>query len=217
VLAVRFGVMCQLIGFDREDAEIAKTKRQMCDGTHSGRFCVFAIDMIELLRQMGAQSMPLDIVAELTVSVKRDAGTMTPGVESSDRRARRSPEVQKFARRVCQLVESIRARFPPADLATLCDKRRLHVGALEAIFERMVKSLHTAAPAAGMAGETGTDGYAELRFETIFHSSRQAHARFHSAGHARSICMPSRWRSLRTISTFACRQSSAAIFQRSSG
>lgn len=169
LLAVRFGVMCQLIGFDLENAEIAKTKREIRDGTHSGRFCVFAIDMIELLRQMGAQSMPLDIVAELTVSVKRDAGTMAPGVDSSERRARRSPEVQKFARRVCQLVESIRARFPPADLATLCDKRRQHVGALEAIFERMVKSLHTAAPAAGMAGETGADGYAMLRFETINH------------------------------------------------
>ena len=54
VLAVRFGVMCQLIGFDLENPEIAHTRRQMRDGTHSGRFCVFAIDMIELLRQMGA-------------------------------------------------------------------------------------------------------------------------------------------------------------------
>ena len=125
---------------------------------------------------------------------------MTPGVDSSDRRARRSPEVQKRARRVCQLVESIKA-LPPADLAALCDKRRLHMGALEVIFERMVKSLHTAAPATGMAGEAAADGYAHLRFETITRLG-DLMPDFTRRTCTISICMPSRWRSWRATSTF---------------
>jgi hypothetical protein len=166
-LSVRFGVMCQLMGFDLKAPMIADNMRQMRDGTHSGRFCVFAVEIVELLRQMGAQPVPLETIAELVVSVKRDAGTLPPGMDASDRRARRSPDVQKRSRRVCQLIESIRARFPPTDLAALCDKRQLHLRALEGIFERMVASLRTAAPATGMAGTGADDGTACLTFEMI--------------------------------------------------
>lgn len=168
-LAVRFGVMCQLMGFDLKAPAIAENMQWMRDGTHSGRFCVYAVEIIELLRQMGAQSMPSEIIAEFVVSAGRSSAisVLLPGVDSSDRRARRSPEVLKISRRICQLVESVRARFPTADLVALCDKRQLHVRALEVLFERMVASLRMAAPAAGMAGSGTAEGFTAMDIGTI--------------------------------------------------
>ena len=166
-LTVRFGVMCQLMGFSLKQPDIADNMHQMRSGTHSGRFCVFAIEMVELLRQMGSQSMSQEVVAEMILSVKSDVGALPAGMDPSDRRARRSPEVQKRTRQICQLVQSIRAKFPPDVLTNLCEKRQLHVGALDATFDRMITSLRTAAPAAGMAGTEGPNGTACIFFETI--------------------------------------------------
>jgi predicted RNA binding protein YcfA (HicA-like mRNA interferase family) len=145
-LAVRFGMMCTLMGFSLQVPDIAENMQQMRSGTHSGRFCVFAVEMVELLHQMGSQPVTREALAEMLVWDLSDHGV--PGMDPSDRRATRSPEIQKKARTVYQLVASFQSKFPPAILAGLCKKRQLHLGAFDAIFDRMIEALRTAASGA---------------------------------------------------------------------
>ena len=76
--------------------------------------------------------------------------------------------MQKRARRLCQVVGLLRARFPPADLADMCARRHRHYSALNGILGKMMEALRAAAPATSMAGrpdETG-DG-AVIDFGTL--------------------------------------------------
>lgn len=166
-LSVRFGVMLELMGFSLTAPAIADNMREMLEGTHFGRFCVFAVEMVELLHMMGTQSMTLEAVAEMFAGFAGVAGALPPGMDASDRRARRHPVVQKGARRIRQLVDSIQAKFPAAVLADLCERRRRHLEALDAIFEFMITSLRTAAPAAGALGTCDPNGNVELSMTSI--------------------------------------------------
>lgn len=138
-LSVVFGLSTELMGFDLRHPDIADKHTKIRDGTHSGRFCVFAMEGIELLHQLGERKPTWDEAA---------GAMLTSAGLGVSRQERRRPEVQKRARRLCQVVELLCTRFPPADLVDMCARRKRHYGALNAIFGKSLEALRVATPAA---------------------------------------------------------------------
>jgi len=138
-LAIKFGLCNTLKGFgvasSTEGARLARDQAQMCDGTHSGRFVVFALEMLELLAQVDGRPLSWELFADALVA----QGGAIAGM--SGRQARRSPEVQREARKCCALVRSFSERFRSAEIHEMCARRRKHYMLLGTILDRLIVGL----------------------------------------------------------------------------
>lgn len=141
-LAVKYGLVQTLKGFDvPSDSRLSNEKQMIHDASHSGRFCARAMELLELLRQANGAKVSFHHFADAILSLAGGSG----------RQARRSPELQRDAKKASAVYSQIAARFSSmSELHELCSRRQRHFGALLSIFDRLLEGLRIAMKFSGL-------------------------------------------------------------------
>jgi hypothetical protein len=149
--AVKYGLIQALMGFDLRTCEggrLANEQMLIRTAEHDGCFCARALEMLELVGRVGDTVPSWEVIADAVLALRAEASGRTAVLS---RQARRSPEVQKQARRIYSVISSIRVRYPRSEAEQMCQRRLRHYSALLGIIDKSVDALRVARPAA--AGE----------------------------------------------------------------
>ena len=138
-LAVKYKMMNTLKGF-APSPFFANEEELIRDASHDGQFCARAFEMLELLHKLGGAALKWETVADVLLSLT--------GATSASRQARRSAVVQRKARRICNVVSSVSARFPTPLAGELCERRVREYDALLSLLDKLVRALLASRPSA---------------------------------------------------------------------
>ena len=147
VLALVYGLINSLMGFggaSYDGGRLVQEQQLIRDGMHPGQFSCHAFEMLELLQTLAGAALKWETVADALLHLS--------GIAGGSRQARRSAEVQQKARRICNVVSQLSARFPASFIDELCKRRKRAYSALVAIIDKLVRALHAERPDAPSKG-----------------------------------------------------------------
>ena len=156
-LAVKYGLMNRLMGFgdaSYDGGRLANEQQCIRTGLHDGQFSCHAFEMLELLGKFAGATPTWESVANALLYLRGEA--------AGSRQAQRRGEVQKKARRICNVVRQLSARFPSSVIDELSKRRTRAYSELLAIIDKLVRALHAERPAETSSKGAGWMPYTQM-------------------------------------------------------